>query len=233
MKRIHLTADTDTWTGASTTALLCARADADAIVFSAGCDAIVQRLEKGGAEVVRVPFGGWFAALNLSRALRHVAGDSFEIYVHSPSARKAAEGALKLVGRKEPVRLMDERPMPDFPAVAVAAPAAGEEPLLMWLGNITAGCGLKELIEQLGSRADRPWRLRVVGQGPAKIVSPILQRSRALGIDRRIEWVGYSANPYEQMNGVSHGIVADPQSVVAREFAAAGIPVITNISEIL
>lgn len=233
MKRIHLTADTDTWTGASTTALLCARADADAIIFSSGNDNIISRLEKGGAQVVRVPLGGWFASLNLSRALRHVKGDGFEIYVHSPSVRKAVEGALKLVGRKEPVRLMDECPVPDFPAVDVAAPEKGGEPLLMWLGNITAGCGLKELIEELGRNADKPWRLRVVGQGPAKVVSPILQRSRALAIDRRIEWVGYSLDPYAQMHGVSFGIVADLGSVVAREFAAARIPVITNLSEIL
>ena len=234
MTQIHVTADTDVWTGASTTALLCARAAGSAVVLSAGSDDVVRRLEKGGATVVRCPMGGFLASLNLSRALRHIEGSAFEVYVHSPEARPTVAGALRLVGRSEPMTLVAGRPMPDFPPVEVSRPASGGEPLIMWLGNITDKCGLREIIDELGSDfADRPWRLRVVGQGKARAVTPILNRARSLRINDRIEWAGYSDNPYALMGGVSAAIVADPESVVAREFAAASVPVFTKLSDIL
>lgn len=233
MTRVHVTADTNVWSGASTTALLAAKADAGSILLSAGNADLRRRMEQAGVVALACPMSGWFAALNISRVLRHLPGSEFEIYLHSPQVRHAFESALRLVGRSEPMRLMPDRPMPEFPSVEVSHPAPGSEPLLMWLGNITAGCNLRQVIEELGARADRPWRLRVVGQGEAKIVSPILKRTKALAIADRIEWVGLSLNPYEQMNGVSVGIVADKESIVAREFAAARIPIITNLSEIL
>lgn len=233
MTEIHLTADTDVWTGASTTALLAARVADDAVVISAGDDAIVGRMEKGGVKVITCPMGGFLGALNLSRALRHVEGRAFEIYVHSPAALKTVEGALKLVGRLESMILRPGIPPVEFPPVEVAHPGPEAEPLIMWLGNITEKCGLRELVEELGGMAAKQWRLRVVGQGKARVVSPILKRAKALGIDGRIEWVGYSADPYRQMEGVSAAIVAGRDSVVAREFAAASIPVYTKLSEII
>lgn len=233
MTRVHVTADTNVWTGASTTALLCALAEPGSIFLTAGNADLRSRAERSGVSPVACPMSGWFASLNVSRVLRHLPGSEFEIFLHSPEARKAFEGALRLVGRPEPMRIAAERPWPEFPPVEVSRPEPGAEPLLMWLGNITPASNLRQVIEELGARADRPWRLRVVGQGEAKTVSPILKRTKALGIADRIEWIGLSLNPYEQMNGVSAGIVADKNSVAAREFAAAGIPIVTNLSEIL
>lgn len=230
--QVHITADKDVWTGASTTALLCARqAPAEGIVISAGNDEILQRLRKGGIRVISCPMGGPFASLNLSRALRHIEGTEFTVYVHSPEKVKAVESAIKLTGRSEPMTLQP-RVMPQFPAVEVAPPAA-DGCLIMWLGNITESCGLRELIDDLGRNADKQWRLRVVGQGKASVVTPILKRTKALEIADRIEWVGYSDNPYRHMAGVSAAIVKDRDSVVAREFAAAAIPVFTKLSDIL
>lgn len=229
---IHITADKDTWTGASTTALLAAGQAESGVVVSAGCDELLQRIRKAGVEPVSCPMRGFLASLNLSRALRHIPGESFEIYVHSPEILKTVESALRLVGRPEPMTLHRERPMPEFPPVEVERAQEGEL-LIMWLGNITPGCGLRELIDQLGTEAEKPWRLRVVGQGMAKVVSPILKRTKALDIADRIEWVGYSDNPYKQMDGVSAAIVNNTDGVVAREFAAASIPVYTSLSEIL
>lgn len=230
---LHLTADTDTWTGASTTALLAARAAVRGVVVSAGSSDVIDRLRKGGVEVVSCPMSGFLASLNLSRVLRHIDGDEFQLFIHSPKLTETVSGALRLVGRKERMTLMPGRPMPEFPRVDVEHPAADAEPLIMWLGNITPDSGLKDLIEQLGARADRPWRLRVVGQGKGRVVAPILNRAKALGINERIEWAGYSSNPYKQMNGVSAAIVKDMESVVAREFAAASVPTYTNLSDIL
>lgn len=234
MTEIHITADSEYWTGASTLAVLAASQAENAIVITAGSDEIVRRIEAAGIKAAKCPMGGMFGALNLSRALRHVEGNEFQIYVHSPSVRSAVESALKLVGRAEPMTLVSENPQFGFPPVNVTKPEANEEyPTLMWLGNITADCGLHEFIEELGSLKDKQWRLRVVGQGKAKIVGPILKRTKALGLHDRIEWIGYSSNPYEQMNGVTAGIVKNQNSVVAREFAAASIPTYTNLSNLL
>lgn len=229
MTQIHITADKDVWTGASTTALLCARQAPEAVVVSAGNDEVLQRLRNGGVTVIPCPMSGPFASLNLSRALRHIEGTEFTVYVHSPEKIKAVESAIKLTGRREPMTLLP-RVMPQFPTVEVAQPT---DCLIMWLGNITEGCGLRELIDDLGRNADKQWRLRVVGQGKASVVTPIIKRTKALEIANRIEWVGYSDNPYRHMAGVSAAIVNDPDSVVAHEFAAAAIPVFTKLSDIL
>lgn len=231
MTEIHITADSDCWTGASTLALLAAQQAENAVVITAGDGDMVRRIEASGVKAIQCSASGIFGSLNLSRALRRVKGSEFKVYVYSPQVRPAVESALKLVGRKEPMTLMAENPNPEFPSVKVDAPEEGAVPLLMWLGNITESCGLSELIEELGRKVHKPWRLRVVGQGRAKIVSPILKRAKSLGINDRIDWVGYSANPYEQMHGVNAGIVKDLQCVSAREFAAASIPTYTNLSD--
>lgn len=233
MTEIHITTDTDMWTGSSTCALNCASAAVDAVVVCGFSDArFTDRFEKAGLTAYKCNMGGMFGALNLSRVLRHIPGNEFVIILHSLDGLKMVESALKLVGRPEPMTLVDSPCVP-FPSVDVEHPANDAEPLLMWLGNITADCGLDSLIESLASMTGKPWRLRVVGEGKAKVVTPILRRCRKLGVDKRIEWGGYSPNPYEQMNGVSLGVVTNgADSIVAREFAAASIPIITNLSDL-
>lgn len=229
--QIHITADSECWTGASTTALHAARAAVDAVVVSGLPDELLERYRRAGVKAERCKVGGMFGALNLSRVLRRISGEAFRVYVHSPSARPAVESALRLVGRPEPMELADGLPDILFPPVEVSRPAPGAEPMIMWLGNITPACSLPALVERLGALADRRWRLRVVGNGKARVAVPVLNRCKALGINDRIEWVGYSADPYEQMHGVSFGVAA-AGSVAAREFAAASVPVVSEISRL-
>lgn len=229
--QIHITADSDCWTGASTTALLAARAAADAVVVCGLPDDLTARFGRSGVRVVRCKCGGLFGALNLSRALRRIPGEAFTVYLHSPRTLPVVERALQLVGRREPMELAPEVPDVLFPPVEVKRPEPGAEPLLMWLGNITESCSLGALIERLGQLADRPWRLRVVGQGKAAVAVPLLNRCKTLRIDGRIEWVGFSDDPFACMNGVSLA-VAPAGSVAAREFASASIPVVSNPSEL-
>lgn len=228
MTEIHITADKEVWTGASTIALLCAQQATNGVVISAGDEDIIQRFRRNGLEPVRCPMSGLLASLHLSRALRHIAGDAFEVYIHSSEIIKSVESAVKLVGRKEPIKLKN-RKMPVFPQHEVIR---GDN-LIMWLGNITDDCGLKELIEDFAKLTESKWRLRVVGQGKATIVTPILKRAKALDIFDRIEWIGYSENPYEHMNGVAAAIVKDKDSIAAREFSAASIPTYTQLSDFL
>lgn len=235
MTHVHLSADSDFWTGASTCALLAAKqTGVDSVVVTSGDDEIVRRFDSAGVKTVRCPMGGLFASLNLSRVLRRLPGSEFMIHVHSPQVRVKVEGALRLVGRKEPIILEPESPLPEIPAVEVDPPSGDAEPLLMWLGNITENCGLQQLIEEMGRAVNRAWRIKIVGHGKAKTVSPLLKRVKALDIADRVDWRGYSANPFEEMNGVSAGIVthADGNNcIVAREFMAASVPVYTNFYE--
>lgn len=227
---VHITADRDFWTGASTTALLAAQSEVDSLVVSALPDAMLERFRACGVKTVRCKVDGMFGALNLSRVLRNVEGTNVKVILHSPSAQPIVEKSLQLVGQSQRFELVVGCDV-QFPKVEVEPPAVDAEPLLMWLGNITASCGLLDLIEYLGTRTERNWRLRVVGQGKAKDVVPILNRCKALGINDRIEWSGYSDCPYKQMNGVSIGI-ARAGSVAAREFAAASISVVNNVNEL-
>lgn len=231
MTEIHITADTEFWTGASTRALQLARIAGDAWVVCGLTSEMRERYAKAGIKTEFCKVGGWLGALNLSRALRRIPGEAFKIYVHSPELRPTVESALQLVGRREPMELIGEMPEIPFPAVDIERGNQDGEPLYMWLGNIKAGCTLGAVIERLGQLRERPWRLRVVGQGKAADAVPLLKRAKALDINDRIEWVGYSQNPYAEMAGVTAGLVGE-ESTAAREFRAAGIPVISNLEEL-
>lgn len=229
MTNIHLSADSDVWTGDSTRALIAARSCPDSVVICGISDAgLLRRFEP--MRVIPCRVDSIFGALNLSRVLRRIPGSRFQLHLHSPAVLSKVTSALELVGRAEPIELI-QTPVVDFPSVEVRHPAENAAPLLMWLGNITPTSGLAELIDFLGTQTHRQWRLRVVGQGKAKVVSPILKKCRKLEIHNRIEWVGYSANPYEQMNDVSIGIALNSPTV-AREFAAASIPTVTSLSDL-
>ncbi|MCM1310161.1 MAG: hypothetical protein NC301_03930 [Bacteroides sp.] len=228
MTEIHITADKYVWTGASTTALLCAQQAECGVIISAGDEDILRRMLRSGVATVSCPMSGLFASLNLSRALRHIKGTEFEIYLHSPQIQKSVESAIKLVGRDEPMILMP-RKMPVFTRRTVDK---GEN-MIMWLGNVTPDCGLQELIEDFATLVGTEWKLRVVGQGKAKVVTPILKRTKALGISGQIEWVGYSDNPFEHMTDVTLAIVKSKESIAAKEFQSASIPTYTKLSEIL
>lgn len=232
--QLHLTADRDVWSGASSRALYAAAATSSpAMVLTAMTDAgMLRRYDDAAVDRIYCKSTGLFAALNLSRVLRRIPGDAFRLYVHSPEALSSVEYALKLVGRDEPFALVAHPDEPILPPVEVKHPAANAAPLLMWLGNITPDCGLRELIDRLGESVDKHWQLRVVGQGKAKHVTPIIRRTKALGIDKRVEWTGYSCNPFGMMDGVSVGIVTKPGSFAAREFAAASIPILTDINDL-
>lgn len=229
---VHITADSDFWTGASTRALLLARrVDADSMVVSNLPAELSARFLREGVKAEKCRVSGWLGPLNLSRVLRRIPGDDLRVFVHSSELIRTVENAIKLAGRPGAVELVTQIPEITFPTVEVPRPAADAEPLYMWLGNIKAGCGLGDVIERLGQITDRRWRLRVVGNGKAAVAVPILKRAKALGIADRIDWMGYSANPYELMAGVCAGI-ARPDSTALREFSAASIPVITNLSDL-
>ena len=130
MTEIHITADSDCWTGASTLALLSAKQAQRAIVITAGNNDMVRRIEAADICAIQCPMGKAFGALNLSRVLRRIEGDEFNVYVHSPNVRILVENALKLVGRAEPINFIAKNPDPEFPKVEVEQPGEEKTPLL-------------------------------------------------------------------------------------------------------
>ena len=223
---IHICADKD-WGGAETRALLGARCSSG-IVICADSSRVARRMEASGVETLRCSFSGMFASISLSRILRHLPVGECRIMVHSPGVCRLVAEAVKLAGRKD-LCLLPEVEVPAIPPQDVTLSATGTEPLLLWIGRITPDCGLMSLIEVLGRLSERQWRLRVIGEGEAGTVMPVVKRARSLDIASRIEWVGYVDDIYPQMQGTTGGIVTreEPTSrTVYREFAAASVPVI-------
>ncbi len=223
---IHICADRD-WGGAETRALICARSSSG-IVICTDTPRVVRRMEASGVEVLRCSFSGVFASVSLSRVLRHLPAGECQLMVHSPAVRRLVAEAVKLAGRKD-VILLPEVADPVIPAREVALAAPGDELLLLWIGRITPDCGLVSLIEALGRLPERQWRLRVVGEGEAGTVMPIVKRGRSLDIASRIEWIGYVDDIYQQMQGATLGVITRREPLartVYREFAAASLPVI-------
>ena len=101
---------------------------------------------------------------------------------------------------------------------------------LIWSGEMRPGCGLDSLVEALGTNHHLRIDLIVAGQGPGRYVMPIIRRTRALGIDARIEWAGDTAPTPQLIDRADAGIITAPHSPVAISSAAiymaAGIPVI-------
>lgn len=227
--QVHICANRS-WGGAESRALACALAAPEGRAVVVCCDRkpLLDRISRAGVTAMPARFTGLFAGINLSRVLRHLPQGPCHIFIHSPEATSAIASALPLTGRND-LKLSAEAPQPELPPHPVDPPAKGEAPLMMWLGRITADCGLPALIEALGRLTDKPWRLRIVGEGESRTVMPMVHRTRALGINDRIEWTGYTDCVYTPMNGVGLGIITRPdvdKHMAAKEFAAAGIPVV-------
>lgn len=227
--RVHICAN-KSWGGAETRAQLSAISKADSsVVICADSDNVLRRMRSKGITAYGCKMSGIFASVNLSRVLRHLPDEECVVTVHSPEVLSLVKSAISLSGHRH-IRLSEEYEMPVFPKIIDRIEASGDETIFLWLGRITPDCGLAALIDALGHFADKDdWRLRVYGEGDAKVAMPLVNRSRALGIDRRVEWGGYVEDVYEKMNGAGYGIVTrlNPDSrTVTHEFSAAGLPAI-------
>lgn len=227
--KAHICAN-KSWGGAETRAQLSAISDGESsVVICADSDGVFQRMRSKGVTAYRCKMSGIFAVVNLSRVLRHLPEDECIIVVHSPEIRGMVQSAINLSGHRS-LTLSDGYEMPEFPTVALGKASGDDGVVLLWIGRITPDCGLSALIDALGHFAEKDnWRLKVYGEGDAKVAMPLVNRTRALGIDKQVEWGGYVTDVYGVMNGARCGIVTrvNPDSrTVTREFAAAGLPVI-------
>lgn len=215
------------WSGDATSALNSALKLGGA-VLTEGSEDIVDRLHRSGIkDVRRLGMSGWFGALNLSRMLRLASPDI--VYVYSPQILTKVNQAVALA--KLPVKVEDYSGKVCLPKVSFVE--LGEK--LIWIGYITADCGLRVLLETI---KDIPaLKLRVVGVGEAKVVGPLLNMSKSPQLRSRVEWAGEKDNVYEQMNGCRAGVITSDnpeKKVVYEEYANAGLPVIcgTTVEQI-
>lgn len=112
----------------------------------------------------------------------------------------------------------------------------GEEtlPVIMWHGRINPEKGLSTLIEALGSLKSRRWLLKLAGTGQARDVSPLVRRIRELGIEDRVEWLGYidDIHRYIRSSGVYVGVIPSrvPEAfgLALIDYMSCGVPVISS-----
>ncbi len=210
------------WSGNCSLALHAAQMSGGTVVAEA--DKVVARMRRAGIQAERLNMSGLFGALNLSRLLR--LRQPARVIIHSPSLQGKVAQAIKLANVATAVEVA-ARPEA-LPAVKVdIAPDSG---LLVWLGYITPECGLRGLIEALKTRPE--YRLRVIGEGEAKTVGPLLRIAKNPLLEGRIEWMGEQENVFDHFNGASAGIITYPTpmaTVAALEFQAANLPILTQL----
>ncbi len=223
------------WSGDATSALNSALLSGGIVLTEAG-DNAAARLHRAGIKDVRqLNMSGLFGSLNLSRMFRIVSPDV--VKVHSASLLKKVKQAVSLAELQIRVEdLSSEIVVPDVKPVE-----KGEK--LIWIGYITKECGLRSLLEAMKSLPDVS--LKIVGEGEAKHVSPLLNMAKSPDLRGRVEWTGEQTDVYAMMNGCKAGVItsSNPESkVVSHEFGAAGLPyvsgttaeeLIKNISSVL
>lgn len=207
------------WSGDATLALHAARSTGG-IVATEGP---AERLKEAGiADVRQLNLSGLFGALNLSRLLRLCKPET--LVVHSPKLMDKAHQAVKLA--EMTIAVEEGSRKLNLPA----NPVQRGENLLVWVGYITPECGLRGLIEALKERPEL--RLRVIGNGEAKTVGPLLRIASNPLLKERIEWLGEKTDIFPHLHGSSAAIITCPNpesTIVYQEFLAAGLPVITSI----
>ncbi len=103
---------------------------------------------------------------------------------------------------------------------------------LLFIGYLTAGKGLLNLLEALGKIKNDNWHLTVCGVGKAGIVAPMLKAVKRLGIDKNISWTGEVNNPEDYILNSDVAILPyispDVYSHSVAMAADLAIPVITT-----
>ena len=77
------------------------------------------------------------------------------------------------------------------------------------------------------------WKLRIVGDGEKEFVASLKQLSAQINVDSRVEWVGWSSDPWQYASDATALVLASEYEgfpMVALEALSVGIPVISNHS---
>lgn len=100
---------------------------------------------------------------------------------------------------------------------------------LVFQGDIVPGCGIEVVVEALGLLSGTDLCLDVIGLGKGNIVMPAVRRARALGVDKRISWLGDAEGVFTHGNsyiGIIPSLQADATVSTALSFMSCGVPVV-------
>lgn len=127
------------------------------------------------------------------------------------------------------------------PAVSLPAEPKDADPrkelIIIWGGVIdaTVAPGLDNIIAAMGAAHHIPVKLIVAGQGAARQSVPLIKKSRELGIDSRIEWLGNAELTDEIISRADAAIIpspADPGAfILGARAMGSGLPLILPTSE--
>ena len=205
------------WSGDATSTLNSALLSGGAVLTEAG-DKVAARLHHAGVSDVRqLNMSGLFGALNLSRMFRIIEPNI--VRVHSASLLKKVSQAVSLA--ELPIEIEDLSS--EIVVFDVNPVKKGEK--LIWIGYITKDCGLRSLLEAMKLLPDE--NLRIVGEGEAKYVGPLLNLAKSPELRGRIEWTGEQTDVYAMMEDCKAGVITSStpeRKVVSREFTVAGLP---------
>lgn len=103
---------------------------------------------------------------------------------------------------------------------------------LIYTGRISPEKGLDVLVRALAAIENLPWSLEVCGTGTSRDVMPVVRLARGLGIDSRIDWRGFVADPLVRMAGADVVVIPTtaPEAfgLAVLEAFSQGRPVVTT-----
>lgn len=107
-----------------------------------------------------------------------------------------------------------------------------EVPAIMHHGRIVPEKGLNVLLDALATLTDLPWRLEIAGMGRPEDVGPLKQQVRRLGLDDRVEWLGFRDDIDSLIRHADIGAVpsqwAEPFGLAVLDYMARGVAVVTT-----
>jgi glycosyltransferase involved in cell wall biosynthesis len=128
------------------------------------------------------------------------------------------------------VRRMLECGIPGVVEVPPTGSATTNTLRIMWSGTIEVRKALQLLIEAVARLPEGlQWELRVLGTGPLQ--ADCQRRARQLGVDDRIEWLGWRAHhealqQYQWADVFAFTSLRDTTGIVVLEALSQGVPVI-------
>ncbi|MDE6311717.1 MAG: glycosyltransferase family 4 protein [Muribaculaceae bacterium] len=134
------------------------------------------------------------------------------------------------------VRIHTLPPCSDVPACTARPERANDAVTnFVYVGSLVPEKGFDLLVEAIGIvEARRPGRARytILGSGNSRAVMPAVRRSRALGVDHKIEWKGHVDDIYPYLCEADAGIVPsrapEASALTPVEFMSQGLPVIAT-----
>ncbi|WP_133254277.1 glycosyltransferase [Phenylobacterium deserti] len=158
-------------------------------------------------------------------AYRLAIGRASAVLVLSPE--DAAEIVAFHPAAANKVQVVSNPYLDSLPASRSPAERTAEPAMLLAVGRLTEQKNFELLLRAAAQLGDRPWRLKVLGQG-ARLAS-LQALAKTLGIADRVEFVGYVSDPrpyYREAQALAITSAWEGLPAVAVEALAEGCPVV-------